>query len=423
MANPKLPFEAYRGEGPYVFVSYPHEDADRVYSVLVRLNDLGFDIWYDEGLEPGHSWPQELADRISECALFLIFISDDTLQSSFCMRETNFAVNRSRKVLAVHLDEVNLTNEFEFAIGDRQAIIAPRFDADTFETKLLEAISAHVEPARRATAKTEAVLETTAAPQTGVIDELPMRGRGWVATALAALIVIAAVVTLETSGLLAAVSIWTLAVALAAAAVWVQRSAHGARRIRWAHEVLVPEIRRRIETQDFGGGYLIVQQAERVLGEDPTLADLRDEVSLEAKVESDPAGAQVHIKPYAADEPWTFFGTTPVASRLALGTYQLKVEKAGFEPLLVATTHPSLFLQSLLLARERVVAFDPMIQLDRIGIVPEGMVRVPAIPVSHTFGGMTVGQVLDVPAFFADRYAVSNRDYKAFVDAPYRLWT
>ena len=91
MGQPNLPFEAYTGDEPYVFVSYAHEDADRVYDLIGRLNELGFNLWYDEGLEPGHSWPQGLADRIAHCDLFLIFITGQTLASNFCVRETNFA--------------------------------------------------------------------------------------------------------------------------------------------------------------------------------------------------------------------------------------------------------------------------------------------------------------------------------------------
>ncbi len=44
------PFPAYQGDEPYVFVSYSHADTERVYAELARLNDQGFNIWYDEGI-------------------------------------------------------------------------------------------------------------------------------------------------------------------------------------------------------------------------------------------------------------------------------------------------------------------------------------------------------------------------------------
>ena len=101
----KRPFTAYQGDDPYIFVSYAHEDSVSVYPEIQRLHDQGFNIWYDEGISPGHSWPQELADKVADCSLFLLFITAHSPDSEFCVRETNFAVNRKREVLTVHLDE------------------------------------------------------------------------------------------------------------------------------------------------------------------------------------------------------------------------------------------------------------------------------------------------------------------------------
>lgn len=57
-------FPAYKGEDPYVFVSYFHEDSAVVFTEIRWLKDQGFNIWYDEGISPGASWRQELADAI-----------------------------------------------------------------------------------------------------------------------------------------------------------------------------------------------------------------------------------------------------------------------------------------------------------------------------------------------------------------------
>ena len=53
--HPTLPFEAYGGDEPYVFVSYAHEDAQAVYSELGWLREQGVNVWYDEGISPGRS--------------------------------------------------------------------------------------------------------------------------------------------------------------------------------------------------------------------------------------------------------------------------------------------------------------------------------------------------------------------------------
>jgi hypothetical protein len=58
------PFPAYSDNDPYIFVSYAHKDAGEIYPQLAWLNDQGFNIWYDEGIEPGSEWSNELANAI-----------------------------------------------------------------------------------------------------------------------------------------------------------------------------------------------------------------------------------------------------------------------------------------------------------------------------------------------------------------------
>ncbi len=48
------PFPAYEGSEPYIFVSYSHEDAAAVYPEIEWLRQQGVNIWYDEGISPGH---------------------------------------------------------------------------------------------------------------------------------------------------------------------------------------------------------------------------------------------------------------------------------------------------------------------------------------------------------------------------------
>ena len=47
------PFEAYDGDGPFIFVSYKHVDWKLVYPVIEKLHDAGFNIWYDASLTKG----------------------------------------------------------------------------------------------------------------------------------------------------------------------------------------------------------------------------------------------------------------------------------------------------------------------------------------------------------------------------------
>jgi len=85
------PFPAYQGDEPYIFVSYSHEDSDIVFPGIQRLRDQGFNIWYDEGISPGASWREELAESILGCDLFIILVSPQSANSDNCLKEVNYA--------------------------------------------------------------------------------------------------------------------------------------------------------------------------------------------------------------------------------------------------------------------------------------------------------------------------------------------
>ena len=44
---------AYKGNEPYVFVSYCHRDDTRIWPVIEGLQTRGVRVWYDEGIEWG----------------------------------------------------------------------------------------------------------------------------------------------------------------------------------------------------------------------------------------------------------------------------------------------------------------------------------------------------------------------------------
>lgn len=137
----KKPFKAYRGSEPYIFVCYGHADADTVYAELSWVNGDGFNIWYDEGIEPGESWRDEVASAITQSSLFLIFISPNSVLSKVCLQELNLALTYERKILAVHLDETYLPPGMELSLNDKQAIIKSDYSESEFRDKLFKALN------------------------------------------------------------------------------------------------------------------------------------------------------------------------------------------------------------------------------------------------------------------------------------------
>ncbi len=142
-----LPFEAYTGDQPYVFVSYAHRDGHRVFPELQALHDNGFRIWYDEGIDPGNEWPDEIAKALHRASFFLVFISPAAVESRNVRNEINFALNREKPFLAIHLEDVHLPPGLELRMGDIQAIMKWRMSEEHYAKKVASSLPATVSTA------------------------------------------------------------------------------------------------------------------------------------------------------------------------------------------------------------------------------------------------------------------------------------
>ena len=63
----RIPFPAYRGNEPYIFVSYAHKNAEAVFAEINRWNKQGYNIWYNEGIAPGNEFISLLLLQVYRC--------------------------------------------------------------------------------------------------------------------------------------------------------------------------------------------------------------------------------------------------------------------------------------------------------------------------------------------------------------------
>ena len=123
-----------------MFVCYSHREEQRIEAEIAALSARGIRIKYDEGIEPGQTWQDHLAEAIETCCAFLIFISKHSIASDDCRRELTFALTKKRPVVAVHLDDVELPSAMRLQLGDRQAIIRSRFTEAEYRERLTAAM-------------------------------------------------------------------------------------------------------------------------------------------------------------------------------------------------------------------------------------------------------------------------------------------
>ena len=131
------PLSAYKGDGPYVFVCYAHEDSDSVYSEIAWLNDYGVNVWYDEGISPGHEWTDELASAIQGCTRVLYFVTPNSVASEHCRRELNFAQDENREVVSIHLVPTEVPPGLRLSLNNRQAILKHELSEEEFHKRLM----------------------------------------------------------------------------------------------------------------------------------------------------------------------------------------------------------------------------------------------------------------------------------------------
>ena len=170
-------------------------------------------------------------------------------------------------------------------------------------------------------------------------------------------------------------------------------------KIKWAKEKALPEIERLINDLNFTAAFSLVKQAEKYISNHPKFRELASSVTSKLTVFTDPPDADIYVREYSdLNGAWENLGRTPIDSiRMPRSTFYLvKIEKTGYENVLaVAYTGADTLYRRLF----------------REGTIPQGMVYVDDYwdQDKYIITKKSLG-------FFMDRYEVTNKQYKEFVD-------
>src|SRR4030042_5517805 len=176
----------------------------------------------------------------------------------------------------------------------------------------------------------------------------------------------------------------------------------------YARYEILPQIQKMVDenftppTQAFD----LAIEAEKYISDDSVLINLWPKISDISSLQSQPEGAMVCWKDYSKPEdPWKTIGITPLQNvRIPYGYKRIKIEKEGFD--------------SVLLTYLGLLGPDPerIINLDSVGILPENMVRIPIRIAMMDINGLETQEKKRVGEFLVDRFEVTNKEYKRFVD-------
>jgi DNA-binding winged helix-turn-helix (wHTH) protein/cephalosporin-C deacetylase-like acetyl esterase len=206
-----------------------------------------------------------------------------------------------------------------------------------------------------------------------------------------------------------------ITILLATGAVWlVKRSLDE----RWAREVALPEVSRLAGEEKFADAYALAVKAEKFIPGDPALAKLWPEISFRVSLETAPPGASVYRRDYVdASAPWVLVGTTPIENiRQPNSMFLWKFEKQGFGTAMRTTAN--LLAQTPVSGGTFKGFIKGLIALDEERNIPPGMVRVSPRKDDNLLSipGYEGMPRLVLNDYWIDKYEVSNRQYKEFVD-------
>jgi len=163
-----------------------------------------------------------------------------------------------------------------------------------------------------------------------------------------------------------------------------------------AARAAVPEISRLASEGDIVGAYRMAETALKLAPEDAQVRDTWRSVARPFPVTSEPESANVEFRAYSGtDEGWIPLGRTPLSKNRPIGLMRWRVTKDGYDAIEVAPNDPL-----------------PNFALVPRGTSLPGMVYVPA----GSYELESEGRTVELPDYWLDKYEVTNREFKKFVD-------
>lgn len=90
----------------YIFFSYSHMNAAEAKSIIDSLQRAGHSVWYDDGVVPGVSWDDYIAEHIEYCRCFVAYVTEAYKSSSNCFDEINYARDNGKEIVLIYAEDV-----------------------------------------------------------------------------------------------------------------------------------------------------------------------------------------------------------------------------------------------------------------------------------------------------------------------------
>lgn len=191
------------------------------------------------------------------------------------------------------------------------------------------------------------------------------------------------------------------------------------RHLRWA-EASLSRVEELAQEQKYFGAYDLATLVQKYLPRNDTLARLMPIISDDLSVATEPVGGRVYLKRFAPDEsgkfpPRQFIGAAPITHlQIGRGEYIIYIEKDGYAPLERTISSALNRAESTFQVPAAISINEKLIEADRI---PNRMVFVPGGEYRLVSWSQPTDASVRLDDYFIDKFEVSNREYKEFINA------
>lgn len=134
--------KAYNGTGPYAFVSYSHNESGIVYPIIEQLVNMGYNIWYDQGIPLIADYGGELYRQIKDCTVFVLFASKASAESKDVKKEIIHAISFQKNIVQVAIDKnVKYPDEVAYHLPPTLQYLSMDTEPSEFYEKLTETLA------------------------------------------------------------------------------------------------------------------------------------------------------------------------------------------------------------------------------------------------------------------------------------------
>ena len=113
-----------------IFISYSSKDREKAEQLAELLASAGLSVWIDkQGIGAATSWSGEITQAITDCKVFVVLLSPNSITSHNVSKEVSLASERKKKILPVDLIPTDLPNDLAYHLAGIQRTSLTNIDA------------------------------------------------------------------------------------------------------------------------------------------------------------------------------------------------------------------------------------------------------------------------------------------------------